>query len=265
MSAGAAIPPSLLERIRKIAAEEVAKLARSGLLRNASITGGTGLTVRGEGGITIDGGALRVIGLGGVPGATGDSTVYAGGVTPALPDGTPQPGLILRRQDGTICLALYDPTPDPTVSGGFEQFLAWFDRGQQIVVSDDTDSGRGLARPFIPIPLSRSRYTDWPAVTDGGFVDVLDSMSFYKVNARALATLRHTTDAEGTTGEVRVLVDDVQVGTTVPVGFAVTTEFIGPFVVPGDAYTGHRVSIQARRTAGTGAVRLAATLWGVQS
>ncbi|WP_158544445.1 hypothetical protein [Blastococcus sp. TBT05-19] len=262
----AGTPPGLGERIRQIAADEVAKFMRSGLLRNASISGGKGLTVKGGGGITVDGGALRVRGLPAAqPGATGDSTVYMGGITPALPDGTLQPGLVLRREDGTIALALYDPTPDNT-GDGFNQFLALYDRAQVIVVSDDTASGQGLSRPYVPIPVTRARYTDMVAVTDSAFVDVFRTPgAFHKVNARARADIRCTTDVAGTTGEVRVLVDGVQVGDVQPVGFTVETKYVGPFAIPGDAYTTHSIVVQARRTAGTGAVRLDAAVWGVQS
>lgn len=258
-------PPGLIERIMRMVDERITRFARSGFLRNASITKG-GITVRGAGGITIDGGALRVRGLPNAqPGATGDSTVYMGGITPLLPDGTTQPGLIVRRNDGTIVLALGDPTPDPSTPGGFQQFLSWYDRAQNIVMSDDDSSGQGLSRPYVPIPVTRARYTDMVAVTDGTFVDVFDSLPFYKVNARALVNLRYTTDVSGTAGEIRVLVDGVQVGSTVAVGFAVSTNFIGPFVVPGDAYTAHTIKVQARRTAGTGAVRLDAAILGMQS
>lgn len=267
MSDQGAIPPDVYQSLRRMWMQDIADAYRSGALRNARISGGHGLTVSGGGGITIDGGAFRVTGLPGVdPEATGDATVYMGGVTPTLPDGTLQPGLIIRREDGTLALALYDPTPDPSVPDGFNQFLALYDRAQQIVMSDDTDSGQGLARPYVPIPVTRARYTDWVAVTDGGFVDVIETPGeFYKVNARARAHIRCTTDLAGTAGEVRVLVDGVQVGATQAVGFAITTNYVGPFVVPGGAYTTHQIKIQARRTAGTGAVRLDAAIWGVQS
>jgi hypothetical protein len=267
MGVDAGTPPGLREIIQRIAAEEVAKFAKSGFLRNASITGGTGLTVKGEGGITIDGGKLAVTGLpGAAQGATGASTVYMGGITPLMPDGTPQPGIIIRREDGTISLAQYDPTPDPAVADGFNQFLAVYDRAQTIVVSDDTASGQGLSRPYIPIPITRARYTDMVAVTDSSFVNVFETPgAFYKVNARARADIRCTTDVSGTLGEVRVLVDGVQVGETQTVEFTVATKYVGPFVVPGAAYTSHQITVQARRTAGTGAVRLDAAVWGVQS
>lgn len=251
MTQEAAVPRDFLGHIERMIDRKVGEFARSAPLRNASIS---------EGGITIKGGFVWL------KAADGSSSIYLGGVTPALPDGTYQPGLILRREDGTVAMALYDPTPDPGTPGGYQQFLAVYDRSQNIVMSDDTYSGQGLARPYVPIPVTSARYADMVAVTDATFVDVFETPGmFHKVNARARADIRCTTDASGTTGEVRVLVDGVQVGITETVDFVVATKYIGPFVVPGDAYTSHQIKVQARRTAGTGAVRLAAAVWGVQS
>lgn len=251
MTQEGAVPPNLKEQIQQMIDRSVAAAFRSAPLRNASIS---------DGGITVKGGFIWL------RAADGTSSLYMGGVVPALPDGTYQPGLILRREDGTVAMALYDPTPDPSTPGGFQQFLAVYDRAQQIVMSDDTASGQGLARPYIPIPVTRARYTDMVAVTDSAFVNVIETPgTFYKVNARARADIRCTTDTADTTGEVRVLVDGVQVGATETVDFAVTTKYIGPFAVPGDAYTQHSIKVQARRTAGTGAVRLDASVWGMQS
>ena len=232
MTQEGAVPADFWGKIDQMIDRKVGELARSAPLRNASIS---------EGGITVKNGYIRI------RSATDVSTVYMGGVTPALPDGTYQPGLILRREDGTVAMALYDPTPDPGTPGGYQQFLAVYDRSQNIVMSDDTYSGQGLARPYVPIPVTRARYADMVAVTDATFVDVFETPGmFHKVNARARADIRCTTDEAATTGEVRVLVDGVQVGVTETVGFAVTTKTVGPFVVPDDAYTTHRIKVQAR-------------------
>lgn len=251
MAQEAAIPPGFWGRVQKMIDDSIARFARSGFLRNASITGGAGLSIR-------DGGALSLVAR--------DGTVlsYIGPVLPDLPDGSPQPGWIVRRAGGAVALALFDAFP--AADGTLDQAVNWFDRNGVVVLADDTDSGHGLAKPYVPVPVTRARYTDMPAVTDAGFVDVLSTPGvFHKVNARARVDIRCTTDVSGTTGEVRVLVDDVQVGDTQPVGFVVETKYVGPFVMPGDAYSTHRIRVQARRTAGTGAVRLDAAVWGVQS
>jgi hypothetical protein len=250
MTQEAATPPGFWERVEQIAERAVQRFARSGFLRNASITGG---------GLTLRGGFFRMRNAAGTSNA-----FYVGPVTPAQPDGTKQPGWLVYRADGTLVLAMFDAFPEDGPEG-VNQALNWYDRSGGIVLADDTDSGQGLARPYVPIPLTRARYTDMVAVTDGAFVDVFDSGYFYKVNARARVDVRCTTDASDTTGELRVLVDGVQVGTTQTVDFLVTMKNIGPFVIPGDAYSQHVVKVQARRTTGTGAVRLAAAAWGMQT
>lgn len=177
MTQEAAVPATFYDAVRRMVREEISAYARSGSSRNSSITGGR---------FTIKGGALVV------EHADGSTSSYWGPITPALPDGTYQPGFIVRREDGTLAAALYDPTPDPSTPDGFQQFLALYDRAEEIVVSDDTDSGQGLARPYVPIPVTRARYTDMPAVTDGAFVDVFSTPGvFHKVNARASGKRRH--------------------------------------------------------------------------
>lgn len=250
MAQEAKVPATFWATVQKKIDDSISKFARSGFLRNASIS---------DGGLTIKGGFLRLLDK-----VLGVELFYVGPVTPNKADGTPQQGWVVRRADGTTVLALFDAFP--TDAGGqLQQALNWLDRSEVVAVADDTNSGQGLARPYVPIPLTRSRYTDMVAVTDATFVDVFDSAPFYKVNARALATIRCTTDDSATMGEVRVLVDQVQVGDTVSVGFAVAINTVGAFVVPGDAYSLHQVKVQARRTAGTGAVRLDSSVWGVQT
>ena len=91
----AAIPRGLWGRIEKLIDEKIAAFARSGPLRNASISGGAGLTIK-------DGGVLRL------QAADGTATFYVGPIQSSpLPDGSPQPGMVMRRNDGSAALALY--------------------------------------------------------------------------------------------------------------------------------------------------------------
>lgn len=200
----------------------------------------------------------------------GQALVFVGASTRLRPDGQHEQGVRINRDDGTAALTVQNAYAEGT--GEYQQYLGLWDRAQRVIVSDDTISGSGLARPYVPIPLTRARYTDMVAVTsqananpDGGWVDVFDSGWFHKVNAKARVDVRCTTDVSGTTGEFRVLVDGVQVGTTQSVVFVIEVKSVGPFVVPGDAYSQHVIKVQARRTAGTGAVRVDASCWGVQS
>lgn len=237
MGVDAGTPPGLWERVRKIAAEEVAKFMRSGFLRNASITGG---------GLSIRGGFLRLL-------AGGVQTFYVGPVTPAMPDGSAQQGWIVRREDGSTALALYDPDP---ASGGFFQFLALYDRAGNIVMSDDTDSGQGLARPYVPGTFHRTRYADFSVSTVSGTWETLWDTYLPKQHPRLAVGYRASMDTSGTSGEVRVMVGTTQVGATTAEGFAITTRDIGPAPVPGGHMETLRVEIQARRLSTSGALRV---------
>lgn len=113
----------------------------------------------GKGGITIKGGAIilqdedgREIGR---MGARED--------IPHAPDGSTQPGFILRRNDGSLAFALDDPNPN---DGSYRQLLKMQDAQGNIIFSEDTISGWGLATPTHSLPLYPNfDNTVWPGVT----------------------------------------------------------------------------------------------------
>ncbi len=250
MGVDAGTPPGLFERMRMIAADEVAKFMRSGFLRNASSS---------EGGLTIKGGFLRLL-----TSATGGgvSTFYVGPITDSpLPDGSPQMGMVMRRNDGTAVLALYDPLPG---ADGFNQFLGWFDRAGAVVFSDDTNAGQGHARPWLHGGFSAERFADFRySVTDSNFVTVARAL-VTKQQPRLEVGVRASTTAADTTGEVLVLVNGVQLGATQTEQFSISTRFYGPLPVAGDYGAGLTVEIQGRRTAGAGALRIEPYGWRTQ-
>ncbi|TFV91413.1 hypothetical protein [Blastococcus sp. CT_GayMR16] len=244
-------PPGLLERILLEVDRRIAAFARSGFLRNATIT---------KGGITIRNGFLRV------QNAAGTVTqFFVGGISPTLPDGTPQPGMTLRREDGTLAMALYDPTPDPGSPGGFKQFLAIYDRSGNIIFSDDTESGQGHARPRVPLTFYRARSNDWPQVTSTTFETVYRAKGD-KQQPRLNIRVWGVNDSAGATGEVRVMVNGVQLGTTGATSSAIITEFLMVGAVAGSYGTNLVIEVQARMVAGAGGVRVGASqLDGLQS
>jgi hypothetical protein len=113
----------------------------------------------GKGGITIKGGAIilqdalgREIGR---MGARED--------IPHAPDGSTQPGFILRRNDGSLAFALDDPDPN---DGSYRQLLKMQDAQGNIIFSEDTISGWGLATPTLGIPMFPSfNSAVWPSVS----------------------------------------------------------------------------------------------------
>lgn len=113
----------------------------------------------GKGGITIKGGAIIL------QDADGHEIGRMGAREdiPHAPDGSTQPGFILRRNDGSLAFALDDPNPN---DGSYRQLLKMQDAQGNIIFSEDTISGWGLATPTLGIPVFP--YFDsavWPRVT----------------------------------------------------------------------------------------------------
>jgi hypothetical protein len=237
----APIPPDLWQRIEQLIDRRVADAYRSGALRNATISDG--------GNLTVTGGAVKVLS------PDGATSAYWGPVAPTLPDGTYQPGWIMYREDGTLAAAMYDPNPDPGGPGDYKQFLALYDRGGSVINSDDTASGQGLARPYLAYPFYRARYADWIGTTSATF-ETLFRARIPKQHPRLYVRAWASNDTGGATGELRVLVNGVQVGTTQATGFVVAEQVIGPAAVAGAHMDTLVVELQARLATGTGAVRV---------
>jgi hypothetical protein len=238
MGIDAGTPPGLAERIRKIADEAVAKYAKSGFLRNASIS---------DGGLTIKGGFLRLLSKA----AGGQTIFYIGPTGDALPDGTPQQGWIVRRGDGTNVLDLYDAD---VTDGQLNQALNWRDRGGNVVIADDTNAGQGLARPYLQVPFYRVRDQDWPTTTSTSF-QAMYRARVPKQQPR-LYVRAWGTGVGASTGEMRVMVNGVQLGSTGTLTAGTVTSFtFGPDAVAGDHMATLTVELQVRMTGGTEGVR----------
>lgn len=63
-------------------------------------------------------------------------------------DGTPQQAIWMRREDGTDVFTCFGGIGDAT------QAWAFWDRQDNPVIADDTVSGSGLARPYLPVPMA---------------------------------------------------------------------------------------------------------------
>ena len=246
MGVDAATPPGLWERVRQIAQQEVAKLLRSGLLRNASIS---------DGGLTIKGGFLRLLDK-----VLGVDLFYVGPVNPPRADGTPQQGWIVRRADGSVVLLLLDALP--TDSGGaLNQALNWFDRSRNVVLADDTDSGQGMARPHLNGGWSRTRFGDITVSTTSSSFETLWDTRLTKPQPKLEVWYRASMDTAGTTGEVRVLVNGQPFGAVQAQGFVLATQVVGPLPVAGDHMDTLVVEIQGRRSSASGALRVEPLPW----
>jgi hypothetical protein len=215
-----------------------------------------------QGGVAVtQGGSVRVVDI--------DGTVIA--IIGALPspeydrlDGTPQPGMALYREDGSLAVLLGDGSPTLLP---YKQAFQLKDRAGNTVISDDTNSGTGLARPHVPASAMRdSNVATWPATTAVAWTSIADCYMEVQ-NPRLQWAINIQADA-ATTGEYKLSVNGTQVGTTQTVTAGIAfwsplSEAMPAGVDLGDIVT---ISLQAQVTAGVGTVR-ATCRWmtGMQS
>lgn len=125
--------------------------------------------------------------------------------------------IILRRDDGSVAFEIQSLNP---ASNG--QYWALKDRLGQIVVSDDAVTGDGMARPWLPIPFVRidtaPPVNSGVGVTQSGsFVGVYEAFT-NRTHPHVEARLYLSANADGvTTGEGRLMLDGVQVGSTITI------------------------------------------------
>lgn len=140
-----------------------------------------------------------------------------------------------------------------------------FDQTGSVVFSDDDVSGQGIARPYLAIPLYPTAFANFVGTTSTAFVDLYGGTS-YKQQPRAYVRVMAGNDTSGATGEVRVMVNGVQLGATASTGFSVAAYDFGPLPVDGANMDPLVVSVQARMVSGTGSVKVSpATSTGFQS
>lgn len=204
----------------------------------------------GRGGITIgDQGSLQVKDV--------DGHLVA--IIGALPsefnraDGTPQPGVALYREDGSVAALLGDG--NPTVSP-YRQAWSIFDRAGNVVMADDTNGGVGLAAPRVSggIHLADTNVVRWPQTVSSTFVDIATGWLTVQ-NPRLSWDINMVCDAS-TSGQVRLLVNSAQVDTTQTVGTSFVDWYRNEIAIPGNPAPGNIifVQLQARRVSGTGGV-----------
>lgn len=243
MTQEAAVPPGFWGRVQKMIDDSIARFARSGFLRNASITDG-GLTIKGGGSLTVeDNGSIRVR----YP--DGTSSVYAGDIYGVESNEYSGTGLLVQGPDGRDIAHIRSDAATGNTS------VVIRDAQGNAVFSTDRISGQGLAGPFLNGGFARARFTDFTVAANTDQFVTLWRQWVTKEQARLEVAYMASMDTSGTTGEVRVLVDGVQLGSTTAEGFAVGTRYI-----LGSVAGAHRkalnVEIQARRIGTTGALRV---------
>ncbi|GGP91651.1 hypothetical protein [Streptomyces roseolilacinus] len=190
----AIIPTDLLDRIRTLE-RQIRELMGSANTTPA-------LNQINDGEVVIgDGGRLRV------RTAAGEDLIHMGRVQPDRGPDTPQQGLMVRRDDGSMALTVRTTAPDRLET----QPVQIFDRRGNVVVADDA-AQRGLARPYIPYPLPRPVDTARWETTGNTAWTTLYSGPGIAQHPRLYARIA----VQGSAGaQVRLLVDGSPVG---PVG-----------------------------------------------
>ncbi|MCA6095134.1 hypothetical protein LE181_23565 [Streptomyces sp. SCA3-4] len=200
----AAIPLDILDRIRDLE-RQVRALMGSANTRPKMDEIQGGRVVIG------DGGSLTVR----TP--EGKDLAYIGRVLPDREGGQYQQGFVVRRDDGTVALSVWtgDPKDLPV-----QPIRMWDAKGNIIFAEDARNFG--LAKPYIPYPLPTPENTGrWESTGSTSWT------TLYNGNAIVQHPRLYCLIAATTGGEVRLLVNDRQVGPTSKSGTLEFNEYIG--------------------------------------
>jgi len=209
------------------------------------------------GDVTIGaGGVLKALNNAGAP------ILYVGGIGPANPDGSPQRGLLIYRQDGTLALSVANTTGTP----GQPQGVAIRDALGNTIISEDVIGG-GLANPYLSTDAWVGATTA-PAdtTTSGTFTTLQNLQGWVKQHPKLTGHYLVQTSA-GTTGEIR-LVDDASNVILGPISIAAAQFFysFGTGPVSGSFNSMFNLHWQGRVTGGAGSIGVRGlSTYGVQS
>ncbi|WP_327703646.1 hypothetical protein OG530_19340 [Streptomyces decoyicus] len=178
------------------------------------------------------------------------------------PDGTAQQGMWLRREDGSTIFSLF------AGQGETNQAWSWRDRAGNQVLADDTASGSGLARPYLPVPMSPAfdgGWDYWPR-TANTTMSELWAARIYKQQPKIVVVAEASMDTSGATGQIELTVGNIARG-PVSVSFGAAFYTLGPYDISAFAHMqAINVSLTGRRATGTGAIRATIyTAYTVQS
>lgn len=240
MTQEAGTPRDFWDRIQKMIEDAVAKLARSGMLRNASISeGGT---------LAIKGGTLRVDYPAGES-TSGEPGVFFGAVHSMVTGDYSGTGLLIQSPSGTDIATFRSDaaTGNPLV--------VLRDAGENAVLYTDTVSGQGFGQPWFSGSFYPSRVGDWLGSSSGTFETVYKAR-IPKQNPKLMVTVWGYSDTAGATGEINVLVNNVQLGTVQTTSNSAISERLFLANVAGTFGQTLFIEVQARVASGTGMVKL---------
>jgi hypothetical protein len=241
---GDQLPGGATDQNRRLKAleREVRELRAARRLENAAIgSGGLRITAGGRFAMETPAGR-RMVDIGSIENSDFDHG-----------DGSTQQAMWFRREDGSLFFACYAYPP-----GGSGETQAWtfYDRTGTAVLAEDTASGSGLARPWLPLnPPVPTDSTTWPRGTAANFAAIASSWNtLWQPQMRVFGL---TAAVGAATGEVRLAIDGNPWGPTVSAGAAI--DYTGP--VPDTAIGSlFKLDVQARRVTGTGSIACQITL-----
>lgn len=210
-----------------------------------------------SGGLTIEGGFLKSID------PEGQETLYVGPMTPNRPDASPQQAWVIRDDNGTARIFVWDD--DPTGVGGYRQQVAINDSSNRRVFQDDKVTGNGLARPWLSMPMTKPRFLDWPKCAINSW-ETLWECRMDKQHPKIWISIMSAVEA-GSAGQIRLMVGGVQqFFRNVNPGTIYMDEHGADIATPWGEEV--QVNVDAIRTSGAGALGVEVRYcygWGVVS
>lgn len=181
---------------------------------------------------------------------SGNLVLYIG------PDGSGNQIFQLWRPGGQAIMA----TQKDVTSGRY--FTAIHDYLGNQIFADDVQTG-GLARPYLEFPMVPAQTGNWQATSSASFVDLWIGQPDFQ--HPKLDWTIGVTDS-GASGQVRVTVDGVQVGSTFNYTAGTPTFFSARVAHGVSMLASHVVAVQALKTSGAGTIAVAPYhMRGVQS
>lgn len=192
------------------------------------------------------------------------TTTFATGPFYSVPlaDGSPQWLTVIRDVNNQARLVVWDPDP---VSGGFIQTTWMFDHLGQIVMT--TDNNGGWAEPHFPVVLypritppdvtaaGNSWDYMWVSAASAGAEDTIWAGNIGYVSHSRIWIRGTWGGIDGGTGEYKLKINGVTVGTWTTVGLETSTK--GPFSMLSATFITQReadVDLTVRRSAGAGRI-----------
>lgn len=195
---------------------------------------------------SIDSGALEV-NSGVFTVGTNPQVVYFGPVADGI-GGFP-PGFVFRRANGALVFDLE--------GAGTAQYWALRDEQNNNLMSDDSLTGQGLARPYIPLVSGVHYNKTFSVTTTNASFEGMYIFRFSKQHPQYFVDPMVKCSDGTTAGEIQIynnVTNEIAADPVVVPAGALQRVPIGPFPIAGNHMDDCEFELQARRTAGVGTI-----------